>query len=109
MDRKIKGMSTIILVYNMGMMTFGEEEFKEKNDNNIARKNRREQQITKIRKDLRRLRKRFRVAEEGKKAALEEIREGLRTKLKRLRRAERSRKRRTERERQRARFTSNPF
>ena len=62
-----------------------------------------------IRRDLRRLRKRFRIAEEGEMAALQEIREGFRTKLKSLWRADRSRKRREERERKRARFTSNPF
>ena len=71
----------------MGLIKkIGEEEIKEKKSNNIGRKNRREQQITDIMKESRRFRKMFRVAEEGKKAALQELREGFRRQLKSLRR-----------------------
>lgn len=53
--------------------------------------------------------KRYRVAPEDERAALMELRQGMRKRLKIMNRVEGSRKRRKERARARAKFTANPF
>ena len=63
-DKKMKAMTTIM--YSMGADRFGVEDHKK--DKKGAHTNRRKQEITNIRGDLRRLTKRFREAEEGEKS-----------------------------------------
>lgn len=105
-DRKMKAMTTI--VYNMGRDRYGVNLGRERAPP-TARCNRREAEISRIRKELRDLTKAFKEAEEHEKPALEQLREVLRERLKSLRRAENNRRRRKERMRKRAQFTRNPF
>uniref|UniRef100_A0A8W8L8P9 Reverse transcriptase domain-containing protein n=1 Tax=Magallana gigas TaxID=29159 RepID=A0A8W8L8P9_MAGGI len=97
------------IMYNVGKERFGLEEIRQKQQQSTGHRNRRQQERASIRRDLRQLSKRYRVAPEEERAALAELRQGMRERLKILNRAERSRKRRKERARARARFTANPF
>ena len=97
------------IMYNVGKERFGLEEVQQKQQQSTGHRNRRQQKRASIRRDLRQLSKRYRVAPEEERAALAELRQGIRERLKILNRAERSRKRRKERARARARFTANPF
>lgn len=106
-DKKVEAMATIM--YNVGKERFGLEEVRQKQQKSTGHRNRRQQERASIRRDLRQLSKRYRVAPEEERAALAELRQGMRERLKILNRAERSRKRRKERARARARFTANPF
>ena len=105
-DKKIRTMSTII--YSMGAERFGVQERKQGKKPN-EKTNRRQQQISQIRAELRQLTRAYREATNDEKPALEELRGILRGRLKTLRRAENSRRKRKERIRRRAQFTSNPF
>nr|XP_034324819.1 uncharacterized protein LOC117689102 [Crassostrea gigas] len=106
-DRKVEAMATIM--YNVGKERFGLEQVRQKQQQSTGHRNRRQQERASIRRDLRQLSKRYRVAPEEETAALAELRQGMRERLMILNRAERSRKRRKEKARARARFTANPF
>jgi hypothetical protein len=105
LDRKVKAMSTII--YNMGCERFGLEERKKQPE--IKKSNRRENEISRIRGELRQLTKAYKKATREEKTGLEELRRNNRERLKILRRAENNRKKRRERTRKRAQFMANPF
>jgi hypothetical protein len=70
-------------------------------------KNRRQREITYLRRKLRRLTKRYITTDEEDRPALAKMRNTIRDTLKILRRTERSRRRK--KKQARARFTTNPF
>ena len=94
------------LIYNVGKDRFGEVD--KILMGNKAEPNRREKNISELRSDLIKLKKRYKKAAEFEKPALSELRDILRNQLKSLRRAERHRRRRKERARRRAQFVTNP-
>ena len=115
-DRKINAMATII--YKIGRERFGETGRRPDtsnlgetghHNNGTRNKSRREREIESLRRDLKNLKQRFKVANESEKTTLSGLRKVTREKLKSLRRAECSRKKRRERQRKRAMFTANPF
>ena len=115
-DRKINAMAT--LIYKIGRERFGETGRRPEtsnlgetghHNNGTRNKSRREREIESLRRDLKNLKQRFKVANESEKTALSGLRKVTREKLKSLRRAECSRKKRRERQRKRAMFTANPF
>ena len=104
-DQKMEAMTFII--YNVAVDRFGVENKKQHQQK--VTKNRREKEIAVIRKDLRRLAKQYKRADEVERGGLADLRNQLRGRLKTLRRAERSRRRRKDRMKARAKFTSNPY
>lgn len=104
--RKMKAMSTII--WSMGAERFGMEQRQNKGPQH-AGENRRSREIAKLRGDLRRLKKAFLQASEDEKPALKEMRDTLRERIKTLCRAECQRRDRRRREKERVKFTKNPF
>jgi hypothetical protein len=72
-------------------------------------KNRKQRELSDLRRDLRKPTKGYKTTDEEDRPALAEMRNTIREKLGILRRAERSRRKRKERARTRARFTASPF
>ena len=103
-ERKIESFGK--LVYAVAKERFGVLKEKGKKE---ATPNRREQKISGVRKELRSLRKRFRLSTPEEKDGLAQLRSELRSQLKSLRNAERIRKAGKEREKRRASFVANPF
>ena len=95
------------ILYTMGKDRFGH--VKKKDSPQPSQINRREQQIAKIRSEIRQLTKCYKEANDAEKAALSELRDECKLKLKKLRQAENNRKQRKKRSKKRAEFISNPF
>ena len=110
-EGKIRVMTT--LVYNMGAERFGLEEKKADTVTAKGGPSRRQKQISKLRKHLKSLKKRWLQAEEDddkeKKQGLADLRKDVRKQLKSLRRAEAYARKRKLKEKNRNRFLKNPY
>ncbi|XP_033747101.1 uncharacterized protein LOC117332324 [Pecten maximus] len=103
-EKKIKSLTMI--VYKVSCERFGVEGEKAEV---VHQPNRRQQEVAKLRKELKVLRRLFREANEQEKFGLQQLRSDIRGKLTTLQKAERSRKRRRETTRKRAAFIANPY
>ncbi|XP_076075792.1 uncharacterized protein LOC143046522 [Mytilus galloprovincialis] len=105
-DRKITAMTSII--YSVGKDRFGVIP-QGKQSTKQGHSNRRQKKIKELRGDLRRLKKRYKVAKENERLPLQQLRKETREKLKTLTRAETHRRDRKKKAKERATFTANPF
>lgn len=97
-ERKVKSLTTI--VYTLGCERFGTE--KQKKQGNTRQPNRREHQISKLRRELRCLRNWFRRSNITERIGLQQLRDDLRKQLKSIRNAENTRRKRREAAKKRA-------
>ncbi|XP_076113419.1 uncharacterized protein LOC143081070 [Mytilus galloprovincialis] len=105
-DRKITAMTSII--YSIGKDRFGVVP-QGKQPTKQGHSNKRQKKIKELRGDLRRLKKRYKVANEKERLPLQQLRKETREKLKTLTRAETQRRDRKKKANERATFTANPF
>ncbi|MGH0138942.1 UNVERIFIED_CONTAM: hypothetical protein FKN15_068065 [Acipenser sinensis] len=96
------------IIYAYGSERFGVEKRKEKVQT-IPGKSRRQQEIERLVRERRQLRKQWRRAEQSQKEGLNLLQRVIKDKLATLRRAERLRKRYKKKERARANFYKDPF
>jgi hypothetical protein len=105
-ERKINTLTT--MVYTIGKERFGTME-KGTRSLQPLRENRRQQEIKRIRGELKVLSRKFKSANETEKAGLHQLRDILRDKRNNLMKAERIRKSRKERAKKRSAFVANPY
>ncbi|XP_053183947.1 LOW QUALITY PROTEIN: uncharacterized protein LOC128367182 [Scomber japonicus] len=104
-EGRLRNLTTIITSF--AVERFGVEE--PKTSKSTYTKNRRAEEIHQLRKELRKLTKQFKAADEEEKPPLAELQHTIRKRLMTLRRAEWHRRRRIERARKRTSFLSDPF
>ncbi|XP_052268662.1 uncharacterized protein LOC127870041 [Dreissena polymorpha] len=104
-EKKLKSLTN--LVHSIGKERFGE--VKRKPTRTPAQPNRRQRQITEIRKELKSLRKSYQKANIEERPGLQQLRDELRQKLTDLRKAEQLRDKRKKRAKRRAEFIANPY
>ena len=104
-DRRMQALSTITISY--ASERFGYVEKGKKNQ--PYNKNRRARKIRELRKELKLLKKQYKLASPEESQPLAELRDILRKKLIAIRRAEWHRRRRRERAKNRTAFIANPF
>lgn len=104
-ERKLGALPTI--TYAVGLERFGMAE--KHGTSRPYKPNRREEEIKRLRSEIRALGKQFKRANEEERVGLGQLRNLRRQKIQRLRRAERLRKNRKLKERRRAAFFGNPY
>ncbi|XP_076079229.1 uncharacterized protein LOC143049501 [Mytilus galloprovincialis] len=104
-DRKITAMTSII--YSVGKDRFGVVP-QGKQPTKQGHSNRRQKKIKELRGDLRRLKKRYKVANENERLPLQQLRKETREKLNTHTRAETHRRDRKKKAKERTTFTANP-
>ncbi|XP_060082190.1 uncharacterized protein LOC132561508 [Ylistrum balloti] len=103
-EKKITSLTTI--VYTVSCERFGVQEWKRAEV--VHQPSRRQQEVAKLRKELKVLRKQYRKANELERYGLQQLRYDIRTKLTTLQKAERSRESRRVTAKKRAAFIANP-
>ncbi|XP_071138283.1 uncharacterized protein [Mytilus edulis] len=96
------------IIYSVGKDRFGVVP-QGKQPTKQGHSNRRQKKIKELRGDLRRVKKRYKVANENERLPLQQLRKETREKLKTLTRAETHRRDRKKKAKERATFTANPF
>ncbi|VDI31367.1 Hypothetical predicted protein [Mytilus galloprovincialis] len=96
------------IIYSVGKDRFGVVP-QGKQPTKLGHSNRRQKKIKELRGDLRRLKKRYKVANENERLPLQQLRKETREKLKTLTRAETHRRDRKKKAKERTTFTANPF
>ena len=105
-EKRLETMTTII--YNVGKERFGTIERK-KRTTCIARSNRREAEIRRLRQDIKELSRQYRRSSEEERTQISQLTNDIRERLIKLRQAESTRRARKRRAKARSQFVKNPF
>lgn len=106
-ERKMDSLTAI--TYNLAKERFGSVPRREKKARQENQENRRERKIRQLRKEIKALRKQFKLASTEEKEGIKELTASHREQLIRARRAERLRQRRRNQEAARAQFIKDPY